>query len=148
MPDQPPQVLQPVAPEAALPPPSGAPAGWGQSTQQPAWSQPAPGAPAWGQQPQQTGLSQSSVNAKWRRRREDFLEEALPLLPPGTVVRQVLVGQSRSHFGLALLNRIPYLWILFLPVTIPRWFTNRLRLLAVADDAIYLVQFSRVAGIT
>jgi uncharacterized RDD family membrane protein YckC len=69
-------------------------------------------------------------------------------LPPGTVVRQLLVGKNQSQFGLALLDHIPYLWILFLPITIPRYFTTRIRLVAVADDAIYVVQFSRVAGIT
>lgn len=120
----------------------------GQSGQSPAGAPvaaptPAPGAPAgWGQPPQQPGWGQPYVDDGKMRRRQKLVNAALPVLPPGTQIRQIIPATTRPM----------WLWIVcalalaLLPGSLLFMAINRSRLLAVTDEGIYVISCSAWFG--
>jgi uncharacterized protein YndB with AHSA1/START domain len=122
----------PAGPSGAWPPPPSQPGGY------------APGAPALGQPPQQPGWAQPDTNDKWRQSLQVWIAVARPLLPPEAVVRQVIVGSNKSRYARwTMLRWVPFLRFAAYPFLFVRNKTSRIFAVAVADDAIYVIEFAR-----
>ncbi|MFE7796914.1 hypothetical protein [Nocardia sp. NPDC057440] len=68
--------------------------------------------------------------------RKDLVERAAPLLPTGSEIRQVFICQTAPNFGFFLITYLTGLTI----------FWNKYRCVAVTQDAIYVLESSKLSG--
>ena len=108
--------------------------------------------PSWQevQPPAQQRRSQPPAQQSWSqkglaKRRQKMIDGATPLLPPGTQIRQILEATNRSP-----LLSLPLLLSTFLlpgPGLLLYFILWRRRVLAVTDDAIYVLDSKRVLAV-
>ncbi|WOP18509.1 hypothetical protein [Raineyella sp. LH-20] len=68
--------------------------------------------------------------------RADLVERATPLLPPGSVIRQAFIAQSAPNFGYFIITYLTGLTM----------FRNKYRCVAVTDDALYVLESTKLSG--